>query len=151
MLYKIFHYTRWRHDMETLLSSVRLLAEASVIDARQSSNQRHYIRNNDDSDSYQTWWRHQMETFSALLVICGGNSLVTGEFPSQSPVTQSFDVFFDLCLSWVKNRKAGDLIRHHAHYDVSVMKCSHAPGSLCKYNKTVCKLVRRYNCIWQLA
>ena len=43
-----------------------------------------------------TWWRHQMETFSALLAICAGNSLVTGEFPAQRPVTRSFDVFFDL-------------------------------------------------------
>ena len=42
------------------------------------------------------WWRHQMETFSALLVRCAGNSPVTGEFPSQRPVTWSFDVFFDL-------------------------------------------------------
>ena len=37
-----------------------------------------------------------METFTALLAICAGNSQVTGEFPAQSPVTQSFDVFFDL-------------------------------------------------------
>ena len=42
------------------------------------------------------WWRHQMETFSALLVLCVGNSLVTGEFPAQRLVTRSFDVFFDL-------------------------------------------------------
>ena len=41
-------------------------------------------------------WRHQMETFSALLALCAGNSPVTGEFPSQRPVTHSFDVFFDL-------------------------------------------------------
>ena len=41
----------------------------------------------------QTWWRHQMETFSALLALCEGNSSVTGEFPSQRPVTRSFDVF----------------------------------------------------------
>ena len=45
-----------------------------------------------------TWWRHQMETFSALLAICAGNSPTTGEFPTQMPVTRSFDVFFDLCL-----------------------------------------------------
>ena len=45
-----------------------------------------------------TWWRHQMETFSALLAICAGNSPVTGEFPTQRPVTRSFDVFFDLRL-----------------------------------------------------
>ena len=42
------------------------------------------------------WWRHQMETFSALLPICTGNSPVPGEFPTQKPVTRSFDVFFDL-------------------------------------------------------
>ena len=39
------------------------------------------------------WWRHQMETFSALLAICAGNSPVPGE------VTRSFDVFFDLRLN----------------------------------------------------
>ena len=45
------------------------------------------------------WWRHQMETCSALLAICAGNSPATGEFPAQRPVTRSFDVFFDLCLN----------------------------------------------------
>ena len=38
-------------------------------------------------------------TFSALLALCVGNSPVTGEFPSQRPVTRSFDVFFDLRLN----------------------------------------------------
>ena len=42
-----------------------------------------------------SWWRHQMEMFSALLAICVGNSPVTGEFPTQRPVTRSFDVFFE--------------------------------------------------------
>ena len=45
------------------------------------------------------WWRHQMETFSASLAICAGNSPVPGEFPAQRPVTRSFDVFFDLRLN----------------------------------------------------
>ena len=27
------------------------------------------------------WWRHEMETFSALLTVCEGNSRVTGESP----------------------------------------------------------------------
>ena len=36
---------------------------------------------------------------SALLALCAGNSPVTGEFPSQRPVTRSFDVFFDLRLN----------------------------------------------------
>ena len=48
---------------------------------------------------YWSWWRHQMETFSALLAICAGNSPVPGEFPAQRPVTRSFDVLFDLRLN----------------------------------------------------
>ena len=46
-----------------------------------------------------TWWRHRMETFSALLALWAGNSPVTGKFPSQRPVTRSFDGFFDLRLN----------------------------------------------------
>ena len=46
-----------------------------------------------------SWWRHQMETFSALLAICAENSPVHGEFPTQRPVTRSFDVFFHLRLN----------------------------------------------------
>ena len=42
-----------------------------------------------------SWWRHQMETFFALLDLCAGNFTVTGEFSSQRPVTRSFDVSVD--------------------------------------------------------
>ena len=49
-----------------------------------------------NSFTHIPWWRHQMETISVLLAICAGNSLVTGEFPTQRPTTRSFDVFFDL-------------------------------------------------------
>ena len=41
-------------------------------------------------------WHHQMEAFSASMAFCAGNSPVTGEFPSQRPVTRSFDAFYDL-------------------------------------------------------
>ena len=46
-----------------------------------------------------SWWRHRMETFSALLAICAGNLPASGEFPAQRPLTRSFDVFFYLCLN----------------------------------------------------
>ena len=64
-----------------------------------------------------------MEIFSALLAICAGNSPVPGEFPTQRPVTRSFDVFFDL-------RPNKQLSKHlwgwwfetlSAHYDVIVI------------------------------
>ena len=46
-----------------------------------------------------TWWHHHMETFSASLSLCAGNSPVTGEFLTQRPVMRSFDIFFDLRLN----------------------------------------------------
>ena len=52
-----------------------------------------------------SWWRHQKETFAALLVLCAGNSHVPGEFPTQRPVTPSFEVFFDLRLNkWLSKQ-----------------------------------------------
>ena len=55
-----------------------------------------YITTAQQQERAKPWWRHQMETFSALLAICAGNSPVPGEFPTQRPVTRSFDVYFDL-------------------------------------------------------
>ena len=55
-----------------------------------------------------SWWRHQMETFSTLLAICAGNSPVLGEFPTPRPVTRSFDFFFDLRLNkWFSKQSWG--------------------------------------------
>ena len=68
-----------------------------------------------------SWWRHQMEAFSALLALCAGNSPVPGEFPAQRPVTRSCDVFLDLRLNkrlskqswgWWFETQSGSLWRH---------------------------------------
>ena len=59
----------------------------------------HRTVTNDNTVYRRTWWRHQMETFSALLAICAENSPVPGEFPAQRPMTRSFEVFFDLRLN----------------------------------------------------
>ena len=65
---------------------------------------------------FMSWWRHQMETLSALLAICAGNL----------PHTKASDgalMFSLICAwinGWVNNGEASDLIRHHAHYDVPV-------------------------------
>ena len=66
-----------------------------------------------------------METFSALLTFCAVNSHVTGEFPTQIQVKRSFGAFFDLRLNngCVNNRDAGDLRRHRAYHDVTIMVC----------------------------
>ena len=44
---------------------------------------------------WSTWWRHQMETFSALPNLFEGNPSVAGGFSSQRLLTRSFGVFLD--------------------------------------------------------
>ena len=120
---------------------------------------------------HTSWWRHQMETFSALLDLCAGNSPVTGEFPAQMPVTRSFDIFFDLRINgWVNNREADDLRRHRAHYDVAAMyhngplfhECLFAHSSQAYHDRTLavacfsggCVIVELYtelSTIWCIA
>ena len=79
------------------------------------------------------WWSHQMETFSALLAICAGNSPVTGEFPTRRPVTRSFEVFFDLRLNerlikkswgWWFATPLRPLCRHSNDYRCGMWKTS---------------------------
>ena len=78
----------------------------------------------------KSWWRHQMETFSMLLALCAGISPITGELPSQRPKRQwRGTLIFSLICAWtnvwVNNRYTGDLRRHLAHYDVTVMVASY--------------------------
>ena len=55
-----------------------------------------------------TWWRHQMEPFSALLAMCAWNSPVTCEFPTQRLGTQNFEVLFDLRLNKQLSKQSWD-------------------------------------------
>ena len=68
-------------------------------------------------------WRHQMETFSALLALCAGNSPVPVNSPHKGQWRGAL-MFTLICArinDWVNNREAGDLRRLLDHYDVSVM------------------------------
>ena len=69
------------------------------------------------------WWRHHMETLSALLAFCGRNPPVTDGFPSQSQWRGAlmFSLIYVLTNGWANNRDAGDVRRHRAHHDVIVM------------------------------
>ena len=72
---------------------------------RRNDNQTVSISKQCNQQTEISRWRHQMEAFSAFLALCVGNSLVTGEFPSQRPVTGGFDVFFDLQLNkWLSKQ-----------------------------------------------
>ena len=59
------------------------------------------------------WWRHQIETFSVILVLCAGISPVT----SDAELWWVF-LFVPWINRWVNNRGVGDFRRQCVHYDV---------------------------------
>ena len=65
--------------------------------------------------SSHTWWRHQMETFSAYC------PFVRGIHKGQWRGALMFSVICVWINNWVNNREAGDLRRHRGHYDVNGM------------------------------
>ena len=76
-----------------------------------------------DNVWHSTWWRHQMETFSALLALCAGNSPVPMNSPHKGQWRGAlmFSLIFVCINGWVNNRETGDLRRYRGHYDVIVM------------------------------
>ena len=95
----------------------------------------------------------KMETYSALLAICAGNSTVTGEFPAQRPVTWSFDVFFDLGLierlskqsrGWWFETASGSLWRHCNRFYCGFLK------EITAFKNSVSEIATHQKCIYNL-
>ena len=75
-----------------------------------------------------SWWRHQMKHVPRHWLFCGEFTGDCGEFTGHQwiPLTQTSDAelwWFLWTNGWVSNQDAGDLRRHRAHYDVTVMLC----------------------------
>ena len=77
------------------------------------------------------WWRHQMETFSALLAICAGNSPVNSTYKGQWRGALMFSLICVWINDRVNNRESGDLGRHRAHHDVIVMHTFKHDNNIC--------------------
>ena len=86
--------------------------------------QYHHSLNTDDFIcSSVSWWRHQMETFSALLALVRGiqRSQVNSPHKGHWPAAFMFSLICTWTNGWVNNQDAGDLRRHRAHCDVTIM------------------------------
>ena len=119
MIWKIFTFVVWHrankytnpkavHDIEYEIQNMRYLLRAALFCC---------------GSGCITRWRHQMETFSALLAIYTGihrspvNSLHKGQWRGSLMLSL-------VCArinGRINNLDAGDLIRHRAHYDAIVM------------------------------
>ena len=127
--------------------------QSSALLALYEGNHRHAM----DSPHKRQWYGNTLHFVMLSLhddVIKWKHFRVTGplwgEFtgrrwiPLTKPGTRSFDVFFDLLLNkrLVNNRWVGDLRRHRAHYDVTVMVHSTCPNS-----QLICHI---RSCDWKL-
>ena len=117
---------QWRGKYFHMLRNHVPLSMITIVNAKHSGI---ILHKNSVQDGYQKysrkwknisyfvtpWWRHQMETCSALLALCAGNSPLTGEFPSQRGQWRGALMFPLICAwinGWLNNREAGDLRRH---------------------------------------
>ena len=87
-----WHCRKWMGRLRTAFHILPVHVSLTELDFTVRVNINFYVIWN----SIKAWWRHQMEIFSTLMVLCAGNSPVTGEFFAQRPVMRSFDVFFEL-------------------------------------------------------
>ena len=89
-LWIIYPWTSWSTFYR--LISARYTGISAVTHVQQTC--RLSTRSEDCCMRPLTWWRHDMETFSASLALCEGKPPVASIFPSQKgTVTQSFDIF----------------------------------------------------------
>ena len=91
-----------------------------------------------------TWWRHQMETFSASLALCEGNPPVNGDAELWRGAL-TFSLISAWTNGWANNREAGDLRRHRAHYDATLMITTKQSiksilGLLCRQQRSIARL-----------
>ena len=70
-----------------------------------------------------SWWRHQIQTFSALLAICAGihRSPVNSPHKGQWSGALMFSLICAWINRWVNNGATGDLRHYRASYGVIVM------------------------------
>ena len=116
-----FVFTTKNHRSLSLSRCQGMIANANILfSSQQSSTHKIMIQN---SKRVLSRWRHQMETFSALLALSAGKSPVPVNSPHKGQWRGAlmFSLIYAWINDWVNNREAGDLRRHRGHYDVNVM------------------------------
>ena len=130
---KVHSFHRWRHltarhKNHGIGSRVEIEAQITIDTERQSDTHiwclAHEKRDmlKPVKPAHYAWWRRQMETFSALLAICEGNSPVDSPYKGQWRGVLMFSLICAWTNGWANNRNTEDLRIHCAHHDVIVME-----------------------------
>ena len=111
-----------------LMFSLICTGTNSCVNNRDAGDLRHHRTHYDITvvqfDIVFPWWRHQMETVSALLALCAGIHQSSMNSPHKG-MWRGALMFSLICIwtnGWVNNRDAVYLRHHRAHYDVTGMK-----------------------------
>ena len=73
------------------------------------------------SDNFCSWWRHQMETFSALLALVRGIHRLSVDSPQKGQWRGVLMFLWSAPEQTVNNLETSDSRHNRAHYDVFVM------------------------------
>ena len=95
------------------------------------------------------WWRRQIETFSRYWPFVRGIHRPSVNSPHKGQWRGA--LMFSLICAWIngsaKNCNAGDLRRHHAHYDVTIMRqldlIGHQASSPINDRQAICHIAPR--------
>ena len=82
------------------------------------------IHERSNNNLSRTWWRHQMKYFPRYWSFVRGIHRSPVNFPHkvQWRGVLKFSLICAWTNGWVNNRDAGDLRRHRAHFDVTIME-----------------------------
>ena len=150
----VFYYVRGDCHLESTTNDVIVVGECgymSHIHCYSSAlhNRKRPLASPDlwGESPMMSWWRHQMDTFSALMALFAGNLPVTGGFLAKGQWHGA--LMFSLICAWTNssanNRDAGDLRCHCAHYDVTVMVISWGNRNIVMYQNNAQMLHRRFD------
>ena len=90
---------KFHNLMKHNLIKYNILSEKTQISCRHTP-----YSGNKIAETTYPWWRHQVETFSALLALCAGNSPVT---PHKGQWRGIFSLICALTNGWANNGDAG--------------------------------------------
>ena len=93
--------------------------------------------------SHQPMMTSPNGTFSALQTLCEGNPPITGLYSLQGQWHGAliFSLIFARTNGWPNNRDAGDLRRHQAHYDVTVVRSGGYLSIVRKLYHLICQII----------
>ena len=129
------HIVKWISITKHLGATMFIKIEFHT-DDKCNCNRNKLIVDHQNISVWRPWWRHQVEHFPHYWSFVGEihRSTVNSPHIGQWRGALMFSLICVWINVWLNNREAGDLRRHRAHYDVTVMPHANREATLLDLN-----------------